>query len=114
MKRDDAIRLYHMAEALTAAVRFAQGRTRLDVDHDEMLRFALTHAIQIVGEAASKISAETQAFHPQIPWRQITGMRNRLVHAYYDVDRGILWTTATVFAPELLALVQKILPEIEI
>lgn len=41
-------------------------------------------------------------------------MRNRLVHAYYDVDRGILWTTATVFAPELLALVLKILPEIEI
>ncbi len=58
MKPDDRVRLRHIVDALSAAMRFAEGRTREDLDRDEMLAFALLHAIQIVGEAAGKISAE--------------------------------------------------------
>ena len=74
-----------------------------------MLAFALLHAVQIVGEAASKVSAEFRNQHPQIPWELITGMRHRLVHAYFDINHDILWTTATESVPELLAQVDGLL-----
>ena len=109
MNPDDHVRLRHIAVALKAAVRFAEGRSREDLDKDQMLAFALVHAIQIVGEAASKISAEFREQHPQIPWALITGMRHRLVHAYFDINHDILWTTATESVPELLGQVDGLL-----
>jgi uncharacterized protein with HEPN domain len=68
MKQDDRIRLRHIADALNAAIRFTAGRRREDLDNDEMLAFALVHALQIVGEAASKVSVEMREELPQIPW----------------------------------------------
>jgi uncharacterized protein with HEPN domain len=91
-----------MADAARSALRFCQGRTRLDLDHDEMLRFALTRAVEIVGEAANKVSIESRAEAPEIAWLAIVGMRNRLVHAYFDVDSDILWTTVNDRLPALL------------
>jgi uncharacterized protein with HEPN domain len=74
-----------------------------------MLLFALIHAIQIVGEATSKISPELRSEHPEMPWVEIIGMRHKLVHAYYDANHDILWATVTKSAPELLADVQRLL-----
>ena len=68
-----------------------------------MLLFALVRAVEIVGEAAGKLSGEGRAQMPQVPWSAVIGMRNRLVHAYFDVDRDILWTTVTEAMPSLLA-----------
>ena len=90
-----------MADALNAAMRFAAGRKRADLDTDEMLLFALVRAIEIVGEAASKVTAETRAETMDVPWASIVGMRNRLVHAYFDINRDILWTTVTEAIPTL-------------
>jgi uncharacterized protein with HEPN domain len=95
MKQDDRIRLMHIAEALSHAIRFTEGRSRADLDNDPMLTFALLYAIQTVGEAANNVIQETRDQNPQIPWPVIIGMRHRLVHAYADVDHDILWTTAT-------------------
>ena len=82
----------HMVDACEAAARFAHGRSRGDLDSDEMLRFALVRAVEIVGEAAGAVSPEGKAALP-VPWRwQIVGMRNRLVHAYFDINLDILWT----------------------
>ncbi|SEE46691.1 Uncharacterized conserved protein, contains HEPN domain [Rhizobiales bacterium GAS188] len=103
MTPDDHVRLRHMADALRSVIRFTEGRHRDDLDKDEMLAFALVHAIQIVGEAASKISVETRDEHPQIPWAAVIGMRHRLIHAYFDINLDILWVTATEAAPALLA-----------
>ena len=66
-----------------------------------MLLFALVHAIEIFGEAASKLSPETRAAAPEIPWSAIISMRNRLIHGYFDVDTTIVWQTATVEVPAL-------------
>ena len=107
MKPDDRVRLRHIADALSAAIRFTEGRRHLD--KDEMLAFALLHAIQVVGEAAVKVSAEFCNQHPQIPWAPITGMRHRLVHSYFDINHDILWTTVTESVPELLAQVDRLL-----
>jgi len=104
MKRDDLVRVRHMIEAIEAAIRFAHGRSRGDLDKDQMLAFALTRAIEIVGEAAARISDETRAAHADIPWERIIGMCHRLVHAYFDVSHDLLWTTATEAAPDLLPL----------
>jgi uncharacterized protein with HEPN domain len=94
MKPADRVRLERIRDALMSAIRFTRGRRREDLDHDEMLTFALTRAIEIVGEAATKISTETRDRYPHIPWMDIIGMRHRLVHAYFDVDHDILWSTA--------------------
>ncbi len=109
MKPDDRVRLRHIVDALTAAIRFTEGRHREDLDKDEMLTFALVYAVQIVGEAASKISTELRDQHPEIPWEDIVGMRHRLVHAYSDINHDILWTTVTEAAPELSVQVETLL-----
>jgi uncharacterized protein with HEPN domain len=95
-----------MVDAMESALRFVKGRERADLDTDEMLLFALARAVEIVGEAASRLSAEARAEIPGVPWSAVTGMRNRLVHAYFDIDRDILWTTVTKALPELLAQLQ--------
>jgi len=109
MSPDDRVRLRHIADALNSAMRFTHGRRREDLDGDEMLAFALVHALQIAGEAAARVSAETRAECPGIPWATMIGMRHRLVHAYFDINFDILWTTAVEAAPALLAQVQPLL-----
>ena len=103
------MRLGHLVDALNSAIRFAQGRSRRDLDADEMLLFALTRAIEVAGEAASRISTETRDALPDLPWNAIVGMRNRLVHAYFDIDRDILWTTVTAAAPQLVEKLRFVL-----
>jgi len=102
MRVDDGVRIRHMIEAAESVARFLTGRQRQDLDDDEMLRFALTRAIEIMGEAAGRVSPETQNTVTEVPWNEVIGMRNRLVHAYFDVDLDILWTTAQEAVPALL------------
>lgn len=70
----------------------------------------LTHLVQVIGEAARKVSAEFQGEHPEIPWQRIIGMRHRIVHDYMHVDEDILWQVVTKDLPELLPLLEAILP----
>lgn len=101
-----------MMDAIESATRFAQGRSRADLDSDEMLLFALVRAVEIVGEAASRISSETREELPDLPWGPASGMRNRLVHAYFDIDRDILWATVTQALPPILERLRSVqLPE---
>jgi uncharacterized protein with HEPN domain len=91
-----------MIEAAQTACGFVSGRTRSDLDSDRMLVFALVRAIEIVGEAASKVSTETREAAGDVPWTSIVSMRNRLIHAYFDVDHEVVWKTATEELPQLL------------
>lgn len=111
MRPEDRIRIEHMIDAAGSVARFVAGRQREDLDADEMMRFALVRAVEIIGEAASKISTETQGAHPEIPWQLIIGMRNRLVHAYFDIDSDILWVAATREVPSLLPRLQALMSE---
>ena len=97
-----------MIEAAEAVATFVSGRSRADVDTDSMLLFAGVRAIEIIGEAASKVSQETRAAVPAVPWVQIAAMRNRLIHAYFDIDRDILWRTAIEEVPALLTLLRTL------
>lgn len=97
-----------MMEAALAVETFVNGRQRADLDTDDMLLFALARAIEIFGEAASHVSPETRVATSAVPWAQITAMRNRLIHAYFDIDHDILWATATTDVPGLLPLLQSL------
>lgn len=102
MRRDDAIRIRHMIEAAEAVQRFAANRQRGDLDSDDMLRFALVRAVEIIGEAAARTSIESRSALPSIPWNAMVAMRNRLIHAYFDIDHDILWKTVADEIPSLL------------
>ena len=91
-----------MIDAAEAIDGFVAGRKRTDLDTDRMLLFALVRATEIIAEAASKVSAETRAATDAVPWAQITAMRNRLIHAYFDIDHDVLWRTAMEEVPALL------------
>jgi uncharacterized protein with HEPN domain len=106
MRRDDAICIRHMIEAAETTQRFIAGRQRGDLDDDQMLLFALIRAVEVIGEAASKVSLETRSSVPTVPWPVIISMRNRLIHAYFDVDPDILWVTVTEEIPPLLELLR--------
>lgn len=106
MQPDDATRIRHMIEAAQSAQTFISGKTRQDLDNDKMLLFAVVRAIEIIGEAASRITEETKKTAPNIPWRAISGMRNRLIHAYFDVDADFVWIAAAQEAPALVRQLQ--------
>ena len=110
MLPEDAVCIRHMIDAAENAQRFIKGRRRTDLDNDIMLIFALVRAIEIVGEAASRVSPETRLAAPSIPWSAIVSMRNRLIHAYFDIDHDVLWRTATEEISGLLRLLRPLLP----
>lgn len=111
MLRDDRIRLRHMYESAMVAMHFLEGRSRRDLETDLQFQFALVRAIEIVGEAASKVSADTRQANPEIEWPLIISMRNRLAHAYFDVSHDILWNTATDALPPLIQQLSALLEE---
>ena len=98
-----------MIEAAETACSFVAGKVRSDLDADRMLVFALVRAIEIVGEAASKVSAETRNVAVDPPWTSIVSMRNRLIHAYFDVDHEVVRRTATDELPQLLPRLRGLL-----
>ncbi len=98
-----------MADAAESVERFAAGRRRADLDVDQMLLFAIVRAIEVIGEAASKVTAETQAASPDIPWVSIVAMRNRLVHGYFDIDLDVVWKTVTEEIPPLHRSLKQLL-----
>ena len=102
MNESDIIRLRHMLDAAREALSFVAGRNSEDLGRDRMLVLALVKEIEIIGEAASRISDESRKALPRIPWPKIIAMRNRLIHAYADVDLSIVWDTLTGALPELV------------
>jgi uncharacterized protein with HEPN domain len=109
MRNDDRIRLQHMLDAANEALSFIQSKTRFDLDIDRMLVLSLVKELEIIGEAGSKVSPETRAQNTGVPWQDISGMRNRLIHAYFDVDLDVVWSTVTKDLPLLKAELEKIL-----
>jgi uncharacterized protein with HEPN domain len=106
-----AVYLRHMLEAAQKATDFTRGRVRGDLESDEMLSLAVVRLIEIIGEAARQVSPELRAEYPQIPWAAIAGTRNRLIHAYFDVDLDVVWSIITKDLPLLAAEIERILSQ---
>ncbi len=105
----DEVRLRHMLDAADKAAAFVRGRARADLDRDEQLALALVRLLEIVGEAAKQVSMPTREAHPGIPWREIAGTCDRLIHGYFNVDLDVVWTIITVDLPPLAESIRRIL-----
>jgi uncharacterized protein with HEPN domain len=109
MSERDEIRLRHMLDAAHDIQTFTQRRPRNDLDTDRQLRFAVVKCLEILGEAASHISQEVQAGVPELPWPQIIGMRNRMIHGYYDINLDIVWATVQTDLTPLIEALERYL-----
>ena len=111
MHEDDRVRLQHMFDAARESLSFVAGRERRDLDADRMLVLALVKSIEIIGEAGARVSEGGRNATPDVPWPEIVAMRNRLVHAYFDVNLDVIWTTVREDLPALVAVLQDALQE---
>lgn len=111
MQDKDQIRLLHMMEAAKEALSFLKGKSRQDLDHDRQLVLAIIREVEIIGEAAGKVSEELRSKYPQIPWLDVVNMRHHLIHVYYDVDLDIVWDTAVKDLPDLIKSLEVILSD---
>ena len=109
MPKDDRVRLRHMLDAAREAAASAAGRSRADLERDRIWALGLVKCVEIVGEAAARIGPDLQGRHPQVPWAQIVAMRNRLVHAYFDIDLDQVWKAVTEDLPGLAAELEKVI-----
>lgn len=105
--RPDDVLLVDMLEATRDAVAFVEGCSCEDLEKDRMRQLAVVKAIEVIGEAASKLSEEFRAGHPELPWRQIVGMRHRLVHDYFGIDLEQIWRTVQSDLPDLLTVLSQ-------
>jgi uncharacterized protein with HEPN domain len=105
----DEVRLRHMLEAAQKAIQFTDGCERADLDSDEILMLAVVRLIEIFGEAAKNITQDLKAQTSEIPWRQISGTRDRLSHAYFDVNLDIIWDIVKRDLPALVTHIEKLL-----
>lgn len=112
MKRSTPERLRDIIDAIRTADELRPG-TRSEFDWDLKTQLAMTRLVEIVGEAANHVSPLVQRAHPEVPWRQIIGMRHRITHDYFEVDLEILWSVLTVELTALLPQVEQILAEVD-
>ena len=109
MWRDDAYVL-DMLLAAKKVLEFTQGVDWGRFRHDDLVQNAVMRQIQIIGEAARMVSPEYQSEHPEVPWRDMVGMRNRLVHEYFRILPGRVWDVVEKHIPELVQLLEPLVP----
>jgi uncharacterized protein with HEPN domain len=100
-----------MLDHAREARNLSAGRSRDDLDSDRTFNLSMTRLMEIIGEAAGRISEETRAQHAEIPWPQIVGLRNRLIHGYDNVNFDMLWKIAQSDLPPLVEQLERILGE---
>jgi uncharacterized protein with HEPN domain len=110
MPRDDTAYLLDMLLAARDAVSFAEGMSYADFARDRRTQLSILKSVEIVGEAASRLSEDTRRAHPSIPWPEVIGMRNRLVHAYFNIDLPLVWDTVCNDLPFLIAQLETLVP----
>lgn len=103
-----------MLDAARKATDFIKGRKRTDLDKDEKLTLALVRLLEVLGEAAKSVSEQCRQKYPSIPWRQIAGTRDRLIHGYFDIDLDIVWKIVSIDLPSLLAQLENVLSNSEL
>lgn len=98
-----------MIEAANKAADFVQGMSEAQFLADEKTQFAVVRALEIIGEAAKKVPSEVKAKHPDLPWKEISGMRDKLVHDYFGVNASVVWRTTSQDVPTIVASLRRML-----
>ena len=108
-RHDEITYLKHMRDYAAEAVLFTKDRTRADLDSDRMLMLATCRLMEMMGESACQLPLSFREGVPEVPWKQIIGLRHRLVHAYDQVDLDILWNIARADLPALIATLDRLI-----
>jgi uncharacterized protein with HEPN domain len=98
-----------MIDTANKALRFVEGVSREDFDNNELLQLSLTHLLQVIGEAARRVSPDFRSTYSTIPWQAVVGMRSKVVHDYLNVDQDIVWNTIKNDLPFLVEQLEKII-----
>ena len=109
IKHEDKVRLRHMLDAALEIHLYVKASKREDLDNDRKLVHSLVRLFEIIGEAASQISDELRENVIEIPWFIIIGMRNRLIHAYFEINLDVVWRTSKDDIPSLIKELKKLL-----
>lgn len=109
MDKKDFNRLTHMLDAAKVIGQHMANKSISDLEHDRLLLGGIIRELLLIGEAANAISPQSQALLTDIPWREIIGMRNQLIHSYFEISYRIIWSTAKEDIPRLIAKLEKVL-----
>ena len=107
----DKGRLEHIIESINNIFEFVGNKTSAQIIEDKMCYYAIVYHLVIIGEAANMLTTDFQAFHPETPWKMVKGMRNYIVHEYFQIDSNVVWNVVTQNLPELEAQVTEYLSE---
>ena len=110
MQRNERAWLLDMLVSAREALALAADLSYAEFAEDRRSQLAILKSVETVGEAASRVSEDTREAHPQIPWREIVGMRHRLVHAYFDIDLRLVWDTVARDLPALIDRLEPLVP----
>ena len=109
MQRDDTLGVKHILDAAQKAVALSKAHTREDMDTHEMLALSLVRLLEIIGEAANGVSQNFREKYPELPWKRMIELRNRLIHGYFDINLDIVWDTVQKDLPPLIGGLKDIL-----
>jgi len=109
MVEDDSTRIKHIFDACKEILEFTNNSSKIQFENNKILIYASVHLIEIIGEAASSVTSELKKKYSNIPWKNIIGMRNRLIHGYFDIDPDIVWQTIKKDIPDLLRDIEIII-----
>ena len=108
-RHDDEIYLKQMKDYAAEVVQFSYGRARADLDSDRMYMLATCRLLEMMGEAAYQLPGSSRESLPEVPWKQLTGLRHRLVHAYDKLNFDIIWEIVTADLPPLIAMLDRLI-----
>lgn len=112
MTKDDIVYLNHIMDSISKIEDFTEDLDENEFNESELVQAAVIRHIEIIGEATKQLSDETRKKHPRIPWTDIAGMRDKLIHGYFGVDIDAVWDTVKKDIPKLKDDVKKILDEV--
>ena len=107
-KRDASVPLRHMLDHARKALELSAGRSRTEIQGDELRYLALARLLEILGEAASRVPQEVRARHTEVPWKAVVGLRNVLIHGYDSIDDDIIWRVLSKDLPELVPALERV------
>lgn len=112
-RRDDRVPIRHALEAAQRAISTTREWQRSDLDLEELPTLGLIRLLEVIGEAANAVSPEMQQAHPEVPWRKMAGLRNRLIHGYFNVNLDIVWDTLRQDLPRLVEQLSRLLERLD-